>query len=1758
MGDIINPYIAGAPVTEKRMFFGREDIFQWIENSITGQYADHILVVHGQRRVGKTSVLKQLSNRLPHHYIPVFFDLQGRTHATLGHFLWWLARETVRVLKQERDIEVPPPQKDAFAADPEFFENQFLTSLRTHLGKDTLLLTFDEFDNLEESEVREELARPLIDHLRRLMGQPNLNFIFSIGSSGRKLENMQAAYTDFFKTALYKKISFLSEEQTHNLVTRPVEGIIEYERAAVERIYGITSGHPYFTQLTCHELFARCQRTEQRKIAVADVESVLDDVVERGTVNLKFVWDEASDIEKWSLASLVQLDKTDNRTLADFLRKNHVRFSETDLTSGLLHLREKDVLTPQNRFVIHLLRIWLQKNRPIEQVREELTEANPIASRFIEIGLEFREGGQHEKAIEFFRQALSVASDNLQAQVNIALTYASQGQLEQAIAEFEKALLIDDEDVASRSGLCDAQLALGDAAMKRGRTKDAVLSYQRVLAINAEHLEARLRMAEMSRQRAEKALADGKDEEALSAFAEALKFTPEDQALIERSEKVRMEKNAKVLAEQILRSEKEAAARNWDKSVEALNAALKIAPGDESILKRIEGIEQSQLRERLDAILSKVAAAEKAERWDAAISGLNEYLQWKPDDAAIQKRVADLVEAKHAAWLNGVMVRVERATFALNWDEALSALNEAMRLEPDNAEIQARAVQVHEMRCVAEMNARLQRADQAVEAGRWDEAIDILNDGLTSDPENGTLKTKLAEARKSKREARLWAALRLADSAAQAGKWETAASSLQEVLVNEPDNPEFIQKLAEIKALERESRLGGLETLAQSLVRAEKFDEALTAWEEYLALLPADREKAQSEIEAVKKAQTLAYLYAEATAAHAKKNYEKAIELFKRIVVEDAEYKDTTDLLAEAVRLRRAGGKAPRTFNRKAWLTGSLLAILILGIGGGLFWLGKNGLLAAPVPSSAGTRAAPTLTPTPALDPDLQAALATIQNEEPLYQTSFDDWDSEDTGNNAALVDGKLVLTGEDGNGTYFHLNTYPSDRYVVEYEINIPTSNGICLYGAGNGLPLGESYRGFTMEFLPGEDLAVLARYVPESGLDVRLATASFDKTKSNMVTLVVLGDQITAFIDGQLAYTALNHAGSVVYVEHGFAAPNQATCKFDYFKYWDLREMDVAVKSAFAAIHNEEPLYQTSFDSWESWGSHGTTKVENGKLIVASENQQHAGVNLYNLISDKYAVQFDLRVLDISSLGHCIFESSNNLEYGEPDFRGLSAGFFSDGNAIPAHYIHPDRYEDFEGAIGKYDLAKSNAVTLIILGDQIAAFVDGDLIYTVLDPAGSALFTNQGLSANYTAQCEYDNFKIWDLSEMDSAVRIALATIQSEEPLYQTSFDTWDFGEPVENARVENGKLIFAAGNQVAFFNPYDLSSDRFAVEFDFRILESASPEGACIFTTENNGSGETLKVISAGFKTGLVDMGHYVHPDMAEIASSSSNFDFSKPNTATLIITGDQIATFVNGQLAYTAVNPDGSNVYIRQQLAVYEETCEFDNYKIWDLSGVDFSAATSTTASEEATAFYEPALTYIESQSPTFEDDFSSSKQEWGNTSEGVPISEMINKEHALSIKKNNDANMTFPTNGLFDATNFIIQFDLSFSSQTSVTNLAFQFRTSISQDTHYQIYFSDKEIHEFFNAWQFLETQENKSKMTAGGLGNMADGFKRVLIVANEGHLAIFVNNILLLERENISLTGRENFFDISAEPSDGAIWVDNVKFWNLDGVDFNP
>jgi AAA+ ATPase superfamily predicted ATPase len=72
---IANPFVAGRPLTRADMFFGREDVFEFIRNALVGQHQDNIIVLYGKRRTCKTSVLCQMHRHINSRYILVLIGL---------------------------------------------------------------------------------------------------------------------------------------------------------------------------------------------------------------------------------------------------------------------------------------------------------------------------------------------------------------------------------------------------------------------------------------------------------------------------------------------------------------------------------------------------------------------------------------------------------------------------------------------------------------------------------------------------------------------------------------------------------------------------------------------------------------------------------------------------------------------------------------------------------------------------------------------------------------------------------------------------------------------------------------------------------------------------------------------------------------------------------------------------------------------------------------------------------------------------------------------------------------------------------------------------------------------------------------------------------------------------------------------------------------------------------------------------------------------------------------------------------------------------------------------------------------------------------------------------------------------------------------------------------------------------------------------------------------------------------------------------
>lgn len=72
-----NPYIVGNPIRSRDMFFGRVDEFRHIAQALDNGKKTALIVLFGERRSGKSSILYQIQNgQLGQSFLPIFVDMQ--------------------------------------------------------------------------------------------------------------------------------------------------------------------------------------------------------------------------------------------------------------------------------------------------------------------------------------------------------------------------------------------------------------------------------------------------------------------------------------------------------------------------------------------------------------------------------------------------------------------------------------------------------------------------------------------------------------------------------------------------------------------------------------------------------------------------------------------------------------------------------------------------------------------------------------------------------------------------------------------------------------------------------------------------------------------------------------------------------------------------------------------------------------------------------------------------------------------------------------------------------------------------------------------------------------------------------------------------------------------------------------------------------------------------------------------------------------------------------------------------------------------------------------------------------------------------------------------------------------------------------------------------------------------------------------------------------------------------------------------------
>ena len=378
-----NPYAPGTPlVPGSPIFFGRADLFEFVTQNLAGLTRQNILVLIGQRRMGKTSFLQQLPARLGNDYLPVYLDGQSLgIDPGMANFFYDLALAIVDTLV-DQGIEIEEPEPEDFEERPSgTFERTFLPLVFEAIGERQLLLLFDEFEELEMRVTSGKLEATIFPFLRHLMQHNRkLGFIF-VGT--HRLEALSTDYWSiFFNIALYKHVVFLSEIAARALITEPVAGYgLVYDDLALDKMLRVTAGHPYFLQLTCHALVNHANRERRGYLTIQDVNSVLDEMVELGEAHFAFLWERSSPSEQLMLSTLTRLlgqEPTVTATqVVELLAERGITREVQDVIETLRQLGERDVIReiagqpPRYEYKVELVRLWIERYKALGRVVEE-------------------------------------------------------------------------------------------------------------------------------------------------------------------------------------------------------------------------------------------------------------------------------------------------------------------------------------------------------------------------------------------------------------------------------------------------------------------------------------------------------------------------------------------------------------------------------------------------------------------------------------------------------------------------------------------------------------------------------------------------------------------------------------------------------------------------------------------------------------------------------------------------------------------------------------------------------------------------------------------------------------------------------------------------------------------------------------------------------------------------------------------------------------------------------------------------------------------------------------------------------------------------------------------------------------------------------------------------------------------------------------------------------------------------------------------
>ena len=260
-------YYSREAIDDEDELIGRKDILNELYRGLDKNKNIKSYYIHGQKRVGKTSIAKVLQSRLEKNkdkFLVLYIEggeyVDGESFKnSINNLGNKICKQIKRTSQQFNHLEIPifkgslQPLVD-FLDDVKFIDKN-----------KKIIFILDEFDEVSSRLYkRNEIGNAFFLTIRSLSNKPNYSFIlvggekidFIIDTQGEQLNKFKSHRVDYFDKEHWNEFK--------DLVKIPVQDYLDITDEAINRLYESTTGNPFFTNVICD--YTLDKKTKNREV----------------------------------------------------------------------------------------------------------------------------------------------------------------------------------------------------------------------------------------------------------------------------------------------------------------------------------------------------------------------------------------------------------------------------------------------------------------------------------------------------------------------------------------------------------------------------------------------------------------------------------------------------------------------------------------------------------------------------------------------------------------------------------------------------------------------------------------------------------------------------------------------------------------------------------------------------------------------------------------------------------------------------------------------------------------------------------------------------------------------------------------------------------------------------------------------------------------------------------------------------------------------------------------------------------------------------------------------------------------------------------------------------------------------------------------------------------------------------------------------------------------------------------------------------